>query len=242
MRGVGKAAQHDKARQKDMERLRPAAVLVVLAVSAAGAQDRLSDADAALAISVAKQAAFAEASSWSVLHPPTGSGGQRGLFWSNRLQNQLNPLGGMDLRAVREYMVLFPGGQAYNDLPNDGHVLDIDIASACARTPLRRGAYQVSRRPLPEARLCLRHVQQQRCQRNRERPWPPTTTHTFAKARDNASARHGWCDRQPGSAFQMDRCAMCRAVEGCVGPTSAASIVAASILATGACFAMEALA
>ena len=81
---------------------------------------------------------------WSVLHPPPGSGGQHGVFWSNRLQNQLNPLGGMDLRAIRSYMVLLPGGQAYNDLPNDGHVLDLDIASVCAKTPLRCGTYQVS--------------------------------------------------------------------------------------------------
>ncbi len=74
---------------------------------------------------------------------PKGAGGQSGLYWSNRLQNTINPLGGMDLRAIRDYVVLLPSGQAYRDLPKDGHVLDIDFSSACKAKPKNCGTYEI---------------------------------------------------------------------------------------------------
>jgi hypothetical protein len=55
----------------------------------------------------------------------------------------INPLGGMDLRAIRNYIVLLPSGQAYRDLPKDGHVLDIDFASACKAKPKDCGTYEI---------------------------------------------------------------------------------------------------
>jgi hypothetical protein len=80
---------------------------------------------------------------WDPLHPPAGSGGRSGIFFGSAVQNQLNPLGGMDLIARREYVVLLPTGQAYYGLPIGGHVLDIDFAAACHKTPKLCGTYQI---------------------------------------------------------------------------------------------------
>jgi hypothetical protein len=80
---------------------------------------------------------------WDPLRPAKGGGGQSGIYWSNSLQNVLNPLGGMDLRATRHYVVLLPSGQAYNDLPSDGHVLDVDFATECRQKPKVCGTYEI---------------------------------------------------------------------------------------------------
>ncbi len=80
---------------------------------------------------------------WDPLHPPSGNRGRSGLFFGSGVQNQLNPLGGMDLVARREYVVLFPTGQAYFGLPIGGRVLDMDFAAACHPMPKRCGTYKI---------------------------------------------------------------------------------------------------
>jgi hypothetical protein len=70
-------------------------------------------------------------------------GARPGFYFGSRLQNQLNPLGGMDLNAVREYLVLLPTGQAFQALPIGGHVLDMDFAAECTRLPHACGTYQI---------------------------------------------------------------------------------------------------
>ncbi len=83
-----------------------------------------------------------ESALWDYRHP-TGKGGQSGLYWSNSLQNMINPLGGMDLKAIRHYIVLLPNGQAYNDLPKNGHVLDVNPEAGCEKRPTRCGTYSI---------------------------------------------------------------------------------------------------
>jgi hypothetical protein len=84
-----------------------------------------------------------ESALWDFNRPPKGAGGQSGLYWSNSLQNTINPFGGMDLRATRDYMILLPSGQAYRGLPDDGHVLNIDFATACKGKPKKCGTYEI---------------------------------------------------------------------------------------------------
>lgn len=81
--------------------------------------------------------------SWDPLKPPRGSGGLSGLYWGVLLQNQLNPFGGMDLVALRKYMLLLPNGWAYSDVPPGGKVMDIDFAAELRRVPKRCGLYSV---------------------------------------------------------------------------------------------------
>jgi hypothetical protein len=45
---------------------------------------------------------------WDPMHPPSPMGARSGLYFGSRVDNQLNPLGGMDLTAQREYLVLLP--------------------------------------------------------------------------------------------------------------------------------------
>jgi hypothetical protein len=59
------------------------------------------------------------------------------------MQIQLNLLGGTNLVARREYVVLLPTGQAYFGLPVGGHVLDLDFAAACRQMPERCGTYKI---------------------------------------------------------------------------------------------------
>jgi hypothetical protein len=80
---------------------------------------------------------------WDPLHPPSPVGARSGLFLGSRVENALNPLGGMDLKAVREYLVLLPTGQAFQALPQGGHVLDMDFAAECTRLPNACGTYQI---------------------------------------------------------------------------------------------------
>ncbi len=80
---------------------------------------------------------------WDPLHPEKMAGGRSGLFFGSALQNQLNPLGGMDLVARREYVVLLPTGQAYFGLPEGGHVLDLNFAEACHQAPKKCGTYKL---------------------------------------------------------------------------------------------------
>jgi hypothetical protein len=80
---------------------------------------------------------------WDPLHPPPARGGRSGLFFGSGLMNQLNPLGGMDLIARREYVLLLPSGQAYYGLPEGGHVLDLDFPTACQKMPKRCGTYSI---------------------------------------------------------------------------------------------------
>lgn len=60
-----------------------------------------------------------------------GSGNATGLYWYTTLTNTPNAFGGMDMRAERKYVVLLPEGRAYRDLPDGGHVLDMDFTSLC---------------------------------------------------------------------------------------------------------------
>jgi hypothetical protein len=85
-----------------------------------------------------------ESTLWSFDRPQKGGGGQSGLYWANALINMPNAFGGMDLRAERYYVILMPDGRAYNDLPEDGHVQDIDINAACQKKPKKCGTYQIS--------------------------------------------------------------------------------------------------
>jgi hypothetical protein len=80
---------------------------------------------------------------WDPLHPAHPASGRSGLFFGSALQNQLNPLGGMDLVARREYLLLLPTGQAYFGLPVGGHVFDLDFATACRQAPKRCGTYDI---------------------------------------------------------------------------------------------------
>ena len=54
-----------------------------------------------------------------------------------RVENQIKPLGGMSLNAVREYLVLLPTGQAFRGLPLGGHVFDMNFTAECVRLPGR---------------------------------------------------------------------------------------------------------
>lgn len=85
-----------------------------------------------------------ESSLWDFSRPPKGSGGQSGLYWANALINMINPLGGMDLRAERYYVLLLPNGQAYSDLPEGGHVEDFNFAEECRKKPKRCGTYDIA--------------------------------------------------------------------------------------------------
>jgi hypothetical protein len=85
-----------------------------------------------------------ESSLWDFNHPPQGSGGQKGLYWANGLINMPNAFGGMDLRAERYYVMLFPNGQAYRELPEDGHVDDLNFTAACQKRPKNCGTYDIS--------------------------------------------------------------------------------------------------
>ena len=74
-----------------------------------------------------------------------GSGNATGLYWYTTLTNTPNAFGGMDMRAERKYIVLLPDGRAYRDLPDGGHVLDMDFTSLC-RDPKKRsncGSYDL---------------------------------------------------------------------------------------------------
>jgi hypothetical protein len=82
-------------------------------------------------------------SGWDPLHPPKPLTPLDGFFMGSRMQNQLNPLGGMDLLAIREYLLLLPTGQAYHGLPKGGHVLDMDFPTVCREQPLNCGTYTV---------------------------------------------------------------------------------------------------
>jgi hypothetical protein len=79
---------------------------------------------------------------WDPINPPPPVGARSGFFFGARLQNQLNPLGGMDLNAVREYLILLPTGQAFKALPFGGHVLDMNFAAECTRLPHACGTYR----------------------------------------------------------------------------------------------------
>lgn len=80
---------------------------------------------------------------WDPMHPPDPVGARAGFFVGSRIQNQLNPLGGMDLNAIREYLVLLPTGQAFHGLPLNGHVLDMNFEAECARLPHACGTYRM---------------------------------------------------------------------------------------------------
>ncbi len=79
----------------------------------------------------------------NAMQPPAGSGGIEGLFLGSSLQNQLNPLGGMDLKAIRTYLVLLKNGQAYRGLPKNGHVFDMDFGALVQKEPEKCGTYKV---------------------------------------------------------------------------------------------------
>jgi len=79
---------------------------------------------------------------WDPLHLTSAVGGRSGLFFGATVQNQY-AVGGMHLVASREYLVLLPTGQAYFGLPLDGHVLDLDFATACRQEPERCGTYKI---------------------------------------------------------------------------------------------------
>jgi hypothetical protein len=82
------------------------------------------------------------AGNWDPLHPsPVGA--RSGLFLGSGLENRLNPLGGLDLIARREYALLLPTGQAYYGLPDGGHVLDLDFTAACKQKPKQCGTYKI---------------------------------------------------------------------------------------------------
>jgi hypothetical protein len=66
-----------------------------------------------------------------------GNGGASGLYLYNTVSLMPNPLGGMDMRAQRNYILLFPDGHAYESLPDGGHVLDMDFAATC-RDPKKK--------------------------------------------------------------------------------------------------------
>ncbi|HEY1948206.1 MAG TPA: hypothetical protein VGG97_14440 [Bryobacteraceae bacterium] len=80
---------------------------------------------------------------WDPVNPPPPVGARSGFFFGARLQNQLNPLGGMDLNAVREYLILLPTGQAFKSLPFGGRVLDMNFAAECTRLPHACGTYRM---------------------------------------------------------------------------------------------------
>jgi hypothetical protein len=72
-----------------------------------------------------------------------GNGKASGLYWYNTLTVMPNAFGGMDTRAVRNYVVLLPDGHAYAELPEDGHVLDMNFGAACQKHPDECGSYSV---------------------------------------------------------------------------------------------------
>lgn len=80
---------------------------------------------------------------WDPLRPPAGSGGIAAVYLGSTVRNELNPLGGMDLKAIREYLVLLKNGQAYRDIPDDGHVTDMNFADALSKHPQKCGTYKV---------------------------------------------------------------------------------------------------
>lgn len=77
--------------------------------------------------------------------PPTQSAPELvGFYWGSDVRNEFNGLsGGLELKAVRNYIVLLPNGRAYRGIPPGGHVLDMDLAAQCRRYPLRCGTYSV---------------------------------------------------------------------------------------------------
>lgn len=81
---------------------------------------------------------------WDPLRPPPPTGARAGLFFGARLQNQINPLGGLDLLSIREYIVLLPTGQVFNGLPEGGHILDMDFTAECTRHPHSCGTYRIA--------------------------------------------------------------------------------------------------
>lgn len=89
--------------------------------------------------------AAASQAAWSPQTQPAvdDAGTVSALFFGSRLENQINPQGGMDLVAVREYLVLLKTGQVYSGLPKDGHVLDMDFAAACRKRPTSCGTYRI---------------------------------------------------------------------------------------------------
>jgi hypothetical protein len=80
---------------------------------------------------------------WDSFRPPSPVGARSGFYFGARLQNQLNPLGGMDLLSIREYLVLLPTGQAFHGIPVGGHVLDMNFQAECSRLPHSCGTYRI---------------------------------------------------------------------------------------------------
>lgn len=81
---------------------------------------------------------------WDPMRPPTPQGARSAFYLGSRIQNQVNPMGGLDTLAIREYLVLLPTGQAFQELPDGGHVLDMDFAAECARKPNACGTYRIT--------------------------------------------------------------------------------------------------
>jgi hypothetical protein len=114
-----------------------------------GEQRQLAPADVQILAQTAKQAAYSfSLGTWCTSKNRSGlqqyaaavaawRQRQSSLYWSNSLQNTINPLGGIDLREIRDYILLLPSGQAYRDLPNDGHVLNILTLPLSARRSRR---------------------------------------------------------------------------------------------------------
>ena len=67
-----------------------------------------------------------------------------GFYWGSKITNRYNGLsGGMQMKAVRHYLVLLPSGQAYRGLPPGGRVLDMDFAERLREDPEQCGMYSV---------------------------------------------------------------------------------------------------
>ncbi|MBE7157873.1 MAG: hypothetical protein INR62_05490, partial [Rhodospirillales bacterium] len=83
------------------------------------------------------------AAAWNPLHPPSPGNARQDFLVGYTVQNQLNPLGGMSLLQVRQFLVLLRSGQALHASPLAGRVFDVNLADQCARQPQTCGTYTI---------------------------------------------------------------------------------------------------
>lgn len=81
---------------------------------------------------------------WNPAKPRSVPSGLAGFYWGSKIENQYNGFtGSLDLRAIREHIVLLPNGQAYFGIPPEGRVLDMDFDAMRRLRPSSCGTWSV---------------------------------------------------------------------------------------------------
>jgi hypothetical protein len=84
------------------------------------------------------------ATTWDPTKPRKVPAHLAGFYFGSKIQNRYNGLSGiLEMKAVREHVVLLTTGQAYRGIPPGGRVLDMNFAELLREDPNRCGVYSV---------------------------------------------------------------------------------------------------